>query len=395
MINRLLLLTFVLPCISIGCTTKDTSESDQISLPQEIEEIESLVIIDNEPEYRLSIADSQNYGEIFIPMAPPAPVRALGAKNVVDGGGNVFRYDRNDVVIKKYNPEGQFLGNIARKGRGPGEFVRVASMQIFDNQLMVYDADLMRISFFDTESRELVRSFQLEYNSWEIEDARYLFPRTLTKVENESYLVSTLTEKDEGLKYSAYYIINENSQIISDRVVETQNKAGHTGRTKMGYNAEISLPFSARGEITDLVSGNFYHMNTGEFLIRKYNLEGEVEKVFYMPFKKDPLEEQEVLDQYYPTMHSVFDEVDYPETWPALDQIFVDDKNRIWVSTIVDDHFIYKWHIISDSGKLLATLDWPREKEFITIRNGRIYTEFFDREAGMRVMTRYTFEFTE
>jgi hypothetical protein len=381
--------------MSFGCSNEEQTNQERPSLPQEIQEIEKLVVIENEPEYTVSIADSQNYGDIFIPMAPPAPVRAFGAKNVVDGDGNVFRYDRNDVVIRKYNARNESMGSIGGKGRGPGEFVRVAGMQVLDNQLIVYDADLMRISFFDIESRDLVRSFQLEYNSWEIEDAKYTFPRTLTKVGNEGYLVSVLTEKEEGLKYSAYYVMNERSQIISDKVLETQNKASHIGLTKMGHNAGISLPFSVRGEITGFVSGNFYHMNTSEFLIRKYNLEGEVEKAFYMPFKKDPLEEEEVLDQYHPNMHPVFDNVDYPETWPALDQIFVDDEQRIWVAAIVDDHSIYKWHVISDSGELLATLDWPREKEFITIRNGKIYTEYFDREAGMRVMTGYTFEFTE
>ena len=324
---RFLILASML--FSISCTSEKEPKPDLSSIPTEIRQLENLTVIDNEPEYTISIADSQDYGEMYIPSVPPAPVRAFGPKNFVDRDGNVFRYDQNDVVIKKYSSDGELLGSIGRNGRGPGEFVRVASMQVVDDQLMVYDADLMRVSFFDTESRELIKSFQLEYESWNIEYAKYLFPRTLTKIGDEGYLVSVMTEKKENLRYSAYYLMNENSQIISDKVVETQNIATHSGRTKMGHNAGISLPFSQKGEIAVSRLSKVYHINTEEFLIKKYDIEGEIERAFYMPFKKDPLEEQEVLDQYHPNMHPVFDDVDYPETWPALDQILVDDENRM------------------------------------------------------------------
>lgn len=378
----------------MSCTSEKEPVSDLSSIPPEIQEIENLTIIDNEPEFKVTFADSQRYGEIYIPSLPPAPVLAYGAQNVVDGTGHVFRYDQNDVVIKKYSPSGELVGTIGREGRGPGEFVRIAALQVYDEQLKVYDADLMRISFFDIESREQVRSFLLEYESWDIEGAKYLFPRTFTMIGNQRYLVSVQTEKEEGERYSAYYLVNEVNEIISEKIVETQNKTTHIGNTKAGYRAGITLPFSDRGEIVMSNSGHIYHMNTGEFLIRKYNIEGELEKAFYMPFEKDPLEEQEVLDQYHPNMHPVFDDVEYPETWPAIEQILIDDENRMWVAAIVNDKTIHQWFIIDEtSGDLLATFDWPRSKKVFAIQNGKLYAEMNDPEAGAKVVVGYTSDF--
>jgi hypothetical protein len=387
---RFLLLSFLL-LLGISCTSEKEPELDLSTIPPEIQQLENLTVIDNEPGYTISIADSQNYGEVFLSLTPPAPSMGSGPKNIVDAYGNVIRYNNTEELLQIFDENGGLVGSFGRKGRGPGEFVTVTALSVYDGTLMVYDANLTRVSLFDIESRELAKTISLPYESWSIQETSDLFPRTLTLHPDGGFLIALRAMKEDESYYFNYYRMNEEGLISSEKIVETQNKATHIGRTKMGHNAGISLPFSHRGEIAVSDQSKIYHINTSQFLISKLNTEGEVEKAFYMPFTKDPLEEQEVLGQYHPNMHPVFDDVDYPETWPALDQILVDDENRMWVSTIVDDHSIYKWHVISDEGKLLATLDWPREKEPISIRNGKIYTEFFDREGGMRVLTGYDF----
>jgi len=54
--------------------------------------------------------------------------------------------------------------------------------------------------------------------------------------------------------------------------------------------------------------------------------------------------------------------------------MFIDDENRIWVSTIVDNDEVYEWWILENSGELINKFEWPRNKPIQTVRNNKLYT---------------------
>jgi len=71
----------------------------------------------------------------------------------------------------------------------------------------------------------------------------------------------------------------------------------------------------------------------------------------------------------------VIRETDLPTTWPALDKMLVDDKNRLWVAVIVADQDIYQWWVLDGSdGSLLARFTWPRTRQIEVVKNGKLYT---------------------
>lgn len=84
-----------------------------------------------------------------------------------------------------------------------------------------------------------------------------------------------------------------------------------------------------------------------------------------------------------------------PETWPAFDDLVVDDQNRLWVSTIVDDFNIREWWVmdLDASGELLGQITMPGNERIKQIKNGKIYTIKQDFEVGLRQVLKYRINF--
>lgn len=141
--------------------------------------------------------------------------------------------------------------------------------------------------------------------------------------------------------------------------------------------------------------GQLYHINTEEFLIRKYDKDGNDVRSLYYPFEKNILEKKDVLDEYHPNMHLVFDNAEFPDRWPALESLIIDDEHKIWISTIVEDKEIRQWYLLENSGEVLASFSWPRDSEIKIIRNSTMYDEETDPETGSKVIVGYDIDYTE
>ena len=79
---------------------------------------------------------------------------------LVDQNENIYVTDRQDQVIKVFDPDGRYMWTIGAKGEGPGEF-RSVGYQIFlpDGRLLVMDSSARRISIFNS-SGEFLESYQ-------------------------------------------------------------------------------------------------------------------------------------------------------------------------------------------------------------------------------------------
>lgn len=64
--------------------------------------------------------------------------------------GRVHIVDTQVPVIRTYDTDGAYLGDIGRKGQGPGEYLTVAAMTVLgDGRLMIWDEGNQRVSWFD------------------------------------------------------------------------------------------------------------------------------------------------------------------------------------------------------------------------------------------------------
>lgn len=79
----------------------------------------------------------------------------------IDNNDNIYIGDYISGDVKKYSYEGQLLNIIGKHGQGPGEFVRISSICILENDTLIIVDDLQRrISIFNP-NYEFVNSFSV------------------------------------------------------------------------------------------------------------------------------------------------------------------------------------------------------------------------------------------
>lgn len=154
------------------------------------------------------------------------------------------------------------------------------------------------------------------------------------------------------------------------------------GRTMQGI-----FPFDRTTLIAVSEEGYIYTAWTQYFLIRKYDLEGNYVQGFYYPYSQVPLDHNDFFD--FGMEAEELKKLDIPDTWPVLRSMKTDDEGRLWVSTITGNDKIYRWWILDGDGTLLATFDWPRDKEIKEVKNGNVYVLEEEEDSGIDQIVRY------
>lgn len=125
-----------------------------------VEEVDGITVVNNpkEPVYdndiffmeeKLNIGEAEGKEEYMFSQ--------IGSI-AVDDEERIFVSDWKESHIKVFDKDGSYLMTIGRKGQGPGEFERITALQITNQkELMIYDGNSRRISFFSLEGK-LIRS---------------------------------------------------------------------------------------------------------------------------------------------------------------------------------------------------------------------------------------------
>lgn len=374
--------------------TPNVKETAREVVPAHLKDVKNLKLLtDLEPSEGITFTKFQSYGEIYPKLLPPQ--FGFGREVAVDGNGFVYRADKAERTILVFDQDGKLVKKIGRDGRGPGEFQSIVALGVFEDQLVAFDSNLGRISTFSTTSHELQNVLTIDSKKWgDKVKAGFKRPQTVKVIGSEKYLISTLKEKEEGSYVQSYYQMNSEGQIVSNEIAETKNLESHTFTPKQGPPVgSIKLPFTSRGKIAVSGSGQIHHINTGEFLVNRYDSQGELLQAIYYPFEKTSLDENAFVEEQHPNMQPVYDDVDFPETWPALESLLVDDENNTWVSTIVGDQSMREWYILEETGDVKATFLWPIESEITIVRNGKMYAEEKDPETEAKKIVGYDFEY--
>lgn len=372
----------------VGCSIQP-----EVEIPEHIKELEKLTVYsaDHGPLSSIRFEEEQQFGEIYPALLPPSI--GFGPAMAVDRNGNVYLANKGQKTIHVYHPDGRHLTDIGREGKGPGEFIRITAIRIQHNRLLVYDSNLTRIQIFSLNPVELSQTIILDTQSWDrFEEVRSTIPHTIFGLQDSTFLAGLLLNERSDRSYLGYYLLNGEGNIMSGKMFEQQRLLNYQGTVDDGGEVYVQLPFTSKGIVKVAPDGTIYHANSRDFLIRIYRADGEYQRAIYYPFDRDPLERKEALDQFSPWLHSAVRDADFPDTWPALESMFVDDQERIWVSTIVDDKEVYQWWVLEHSGKLLARFTWPSHESIQVVRDGKMYVSTKDKETGARHVVRYRVE---
>lgn len=383
---------FCLLLLITGCSMSGTPSENDIEIPEEFRQLDNLTAwsADNPPAYSIEFEESQRFGDIYLSMRPMAPTLGTGSNTAVDDSGNVYLVNYQDKTINVYHPDGSSKDQIGRTGKGPGEFSAVPIIEIRNNRLFTYDVSLRRIQVFNLGPVELEYTLNTDPDEFSrIDGVRYGFISFIHTLPENRFLTGVTLNERDGRSYRGYYVMNEEGEVISDRVTETMQLLNHQWTLDNGMVGGIRLPFSRKGVLDVSDDGMVYSANTEDFLIKVYHPDEGYRRAIWHPFENDPLEEEEGLNAFHPNLQERIRDADFPDTWPALESIMVDDENRIWVSTIVEDKEIYRWWVLNGDGSLLGRFDCTRDEEIELVKGGHLYVREKDSEQGIEQVVRY------
>ncbi|MEX0660936.1 MAG: hypothetical protein WEA58_06410 [Balneolaceae bacterium] len=95
---------------------------------------------------------------------------------------------------------------------------------------------------------------------------------------------------------------------------------------------------------------------TQDFLIKKYNTDGVFQSAFYYPITGVPFDLNDYTEKYRYNVRDIKNafsnnDNEIPKTVPIVDDMIVDDKNRIWVSIPMDpQREMLEWWILNETG---------------------------------------------
>lgn len=73
--------------------------------------------------------------------------------------------------VKRFSMTGTYLGDVGRKGRGPGEYVQPTFVEIKDNEVIVWDQYTQRLTYYDLAGRYMkhldINRFSLKFRQFD------------------------------------------------------------------------------------------------------------------------------------------------------------------------------------------------------------------------------------
>jgi len=293
----------------------------------------------------------------------------------------------NDNKILHFDEKGQFLAQIGREGKGPGEFLTSPLIDVkYNDTLFALDTRPRMVSIFVNreEGWSYSGSFNLEKREkFEPEDIFHLNEDRLA-VEQVPYFRRLINEDDESTLLKTIDIVSiEGKTLRESLLVFPESRHGvYTGSG--GASVITDLPFGYRSIIRPGPDQSFYHIMTNDFLIKIYGSEGRtIDKIRYPNYsikisedKRRSTIEEEVkvsfgsdIEDRAMKEHMV---EQMPDSLHPLNDMHVDrDTGHI----IVRRSELFEgpnWLLLDSLGNRLGTFSLNKAYEVFDFRDGKI-----------------------
>jgi len=298
---------------------------------------------------------------------------------------------------------------VGRSGNGPGEYSAGPFPVIRSDQLFLLDIRKSRVNQYSIVDLELLREINInptnkdsfdelvnsQFNQIYVVNEKKLLVRLSTFVRSFSENPAEL--KDDKQIY--FYLMGDDARLTRP-LTEAVPLFEITGKVPKQFQFEG--PFRrvtpkpqlfTKPIVTVSEKGNIYTAMSNQLLVKKYSSGGDYQSAICHPFDHLKMNREDAVNSQITTLLAdIVSQNDLPETWPAMDDMLVDDEGRIWVATIVEDLSAYEWWVLEESGELITKFEWPRDESIEVIKNGKMYTRQTDEETGLVQVVRYGIE---
>ncbi|MEX0720573.1 MAG: 6-bladed beta-propeller [Balneolaceae bacterium] len=352
----LLILLFGLAFLSDGCTGDKPSVKKESGLT--LHAIEELRIgkLNGEGEYIFG-----NINHV-----------SVGTK------GQIFVADTQIPIIRMYDKKGEFIRNVGREGKGPGEYLYLGGMRTFpDGRLATWDQNNARINVYDEKGDYVVSHFV----------KAGLFSADVFEVGHDGnfYVRTTIGNTSDGSNWEYGWLkINPKGELIDTIKVPLDNEVRELTFVLFTASGDahvfVEWHLSSMSPLGYLITGS----NDDEYSF-ELNLPDSSQQIIernYTPVKVKPEEKKqwESFIRSYGVNNIV------PETKPAYKKILTDMQGRIWIYRYVEavytEENIYDSHnwwepptydVFLPDGSFYATVILPLNANFRDAKNDQVW----------------------
>lgn len=307
-------------------------------------------------------------------------------------------------TVHAFNPDGKYITRISSEGNGPGEFRTLGHLIASSDTIHLFDKlnnKLISFSYSDTtNSYQLANEISISKST--LSSQKSVEGETLERLfvlDDGAFLIGFEDPKvpNKNDREIHYYIVDNEGELIEEEVLLSQN-ATSIFNTQIGSSSmTMELPFSRRPLIAVSHEGLVYTADTDESEINVMNKDGEFVRTITSDVESVPLNRDEVIKWYegHELFHLAIQKASFPEYWPKLNDLIIDDENRLWISTIVRNSDIYEWWVLDEFGQLITKFEWSRQEPIEVVLNGYMYTRQTNEETGVQEIAKYGIEFEE
>ncbi len=295
-----------------------------------------------------------------------------------DKEGNIYILDLRDAQVKKYNSEGLFIGNIGRKGQGPGEFDRPNHLELdsFD-RILVADPYQRKFEFLARDGNH-IKSIRMES-----------YVTSLACGRDGLVLVGYGWNDSEGNQEHRLGRLDSDTGEVTDIFSQKQYWPARLMNDRLRYD----FPYFVRAGID---SQNRIIVGVAiDYEIRVLDAEDKLAFMFRKVHDKEPVK-GEMLEQITNiTLKGPNPYVQNP-FFPVFESLSIDEDDQIWIQ-----HYRPKWtdhirtetvyDVFSPEGIFQFTTKLPGHiLGTMKFKNGCIYALRL-KEAGFTQAVRYSY----
>ena len=365
--------------IAIAAAGAGCSGEQGIASTASVRDSAGIIIVDNQrsrwSEAEQWVLSSEPAVEIGVFEGAPEymffqarePKRLSDGRIVVANAGNELRY---------YDAEGVYLHTVGREGEGPGEFRQIVVMQLYEgDSIMAYDGAQRRASLFDAEGNfdrvvvmnpDAGRMFFM-FRAVRLPDGSFLGEAPTFTLPGEG--AAAIPERDSVVLIHA----SAEGSVIDTLGTYPNMKRDIKTREFRGrsFPIPITQPFTPM-TVVAVYHDKVYVGTSDTYEIKEYALDGTLMRMI----RKDhtPVTVTEEMQQSFrerlernlsgspqaAPLLELYDDITYPETAPAFNQIRVDEVGYLWVQQYPegdDDPLV--WSVFDPEGALLGTVNMP------------------------------------
>ncbi|MEX2362818.1 MAG: 6-bladed beta-propeller, partial [Balneolaceae bacterium] len=326
----------------------------------------------------------------------------------VDAAGKVYIVDGSfdSRMIHVFEPDGSYLSHLGSRGEGPGEYINPGRLKFQDERLFIYDYGLNRLSSYSTESLEFLNVVSVDPErldaSGRVKDLRFLDYHFLDEGNLLLNFMKGQHYEEEEPGSDHYFRADADLTNLKEKVLE-QERLLEIWADFQGMRIMHMFPFFSKPLIAVTESGRIFAAQSEDFLIRELTPHGEEVGRFYYSVEKAKVTREDALASTNDMNKNMVDRLELPDSWPALQEMWTDDEERLWISAFTEAEDEMKWWVLEPNGELIARFTWPGDRQawpmrsvstHKIIRDGYFYT-WEENEEGLQQVVRYLIEIGE